>query len=186
MRNQVESSSSFVNTNTNNTKKNSVKEESSNDDASEVSDDDGVSRQRRHSENTNNNNVRNDNDDVDVDDNDANRVCRTKSYGELPYSETAAFRQINMTTTENVAGSSTESEVYTAASDGEISTATAHPGDAQSRILREAPEYQSVWKLFPSTQIQDLALHFYKYAHIAPLINNAQQLTRMLCGIDKC
>ena len=178
MRNKVNSSSSFGNSNTNNTNTNSIKEESSNDDT--LLDDDVMSRETPSDNNSNNHD-----DDDDVDDG-TNRVCRTKSHGELPYSETAAFQQINVSTTQNAAGSATELEVQTVLSDGELSTEAAHPGESHSRILRESPEYESVWKLYPCPQIQQLALHLYKYADISPLINNAQQLNRMLSGVEKC
>ena len=67
-----------------------------------------------------------------------------------------------------------------------VSTRTAHPGDSNSRVLLQSAEYRHVWQMYPSEDLRDFANHVYKYAHISPLITNANQLMRLLSGLDSC
>ena len=135
------------------------------DDEAESSDSDEepiLGRQRRNSMENNHNHNHND-----------NSLHRAKSYGSEPYDENAEFR----------AG---DGSVSMAASDLASSTGPAHPGECRSRLLLESPEYQGVWELYPETHLQEFSIYVYKYLLIEPLINNAQQLVRLVDGCKRC
>ena len=116
---------------------------------------------------------RNSMDDDDNHNDKQNALHRAKSYGSEPYDENAEFRKRDQSVTIII-------------SDLASSTGTAHPGETTSKLLLESPEYQGVWELYPETHIREFATYIYKYSHIEPLINNAQQLVRLLDGCKKC
>ena len=137
------------------------------DDEAESSDSDEepiLGRQRRNSMENNHNHNHNHED---------NSLQSAKSHGSEPYDENAEFR----------AG---DGSVSMAASDLASSTGPAHPGECRSRLLLESPEYQGVWELYPETHLQEFSIYVYKYLLIEPLINNAQQLVRLVDGCKRC
>lgn len=137
------------------------------DDEAESSDSENVpimGRQRRNSMETNHIHNHNHN---------HNSLHRAKSHGSEPYDETAEFR-------------SRDGSPSMAASDLASSTGPALPGETRSKLLWESPEYQGVWELYPQIHIREFTQYVYKYLHIEPLINNAQQLVRLVEGCKRC
>ena len=102
-------------------------------------------------------------------------ISRTRSHGDLPAPETAAFRR-RFVLMQNSGCSDDD--------DDDVSTKTVAPGTSKSQLLLDSPEYEGVWDIFSNPMLRDFAMHVYKYAHIQPWINNADQLRRLLSGLQ--
>ena len=137
---------------------------SEDDEAEFIDSDDApiIGRQRRNSMDNNHNH-----------NHDDNSLHRAKSHGSEPHDENAEFR-------------TEDGSISIAASDLASSTNPAHPGESRSRLLLESPEYVGVWQLYPQVHLREFAIYVYKYLHIEPLINNAQQLVRLVDGCKRC